>query len=115
MDRKNCAPSGGMCCGEVSCNKGEQCCTTAINLALPCAPEGSVCCGDGWCAAGSTCCGNGQGCAKEGSFCCGAISCPNGEKCCHDDDGPYCANECLPTLIFPHQEGFSEEVILEHY
>ncbi|CZR65096.1 uncharacterized protein PAC_14996 [Phialocephala subalpina] len=30
--------------------------------------------------------------------------------CCSDDDGPYCADECLPTIIFPHLEGFSEEI-----
>lgn len=111
---RNCAPPGGACCDEVSCNAGEKCCPGTSNAAFPCAPESSICCGDGSCHAGSTCCEGQLGCAQEGYQCCegGKDSCPEDEKCCRDDDGIYCADECLPTITFPHQEGFSEEVSL---
>lgn len=108
VDSLNCAPPGGVCCGEESCLEGEKCCNDAH-----CVPGSSVCCGTGYCNEGQTCCGEGLGCADEGYVCCKdqKASCPQGDQCCEDDDGPYCGQpNCLPTLKFPHVPGVTDEV-----
>jgi hypothetical protein len=50
--------------------------------------------------------------ANKGYVCCESTrqSCPVGDQCCEDDDGPYCAVKCLPTLKFPHVPGVTNEV-----
>ncbi|KAI0408492.1 hypothetical protein F4802DRAFT_618636 [Xylaria palmicola] len=47
-----------------------------------------------------------------GYKCCGARQqCPSSSKCCVDEDGDnYCADECVPSLIFPYVQGFLDEV-----
>lgn len=106
----NCAPAGGICCDEGACEAGEKCCPPRNNPSLRCAPTSAVCCGDGYCPSGSTCCE--KGCAEPNSVCCDDLqsSCASTDKCCKDEDGIYCATECLPTIIWPFQEDFLEEV-----
>ena len=89
------------------CLGGEKCCNNDH-----CAPDTAECCGDGYCDNGKTCCGNGLGCADKGYVCCEGMkqTCPVGDQCCEDDDGPYCAVKCLPTLKFPHVPGVTDEV-----
>lgn len=105
MLHSECYPPGGQCCqGGGSCKAGEKCCRTG------CAPSNAVCCeGEGYCPTGSACCPGQNTCAEEGAICCpNGIACLAGSQCCQDDDGPYCATKCLPTLIFPNLEGWSD-------
>lgn len=83
----------------------------SLNL-RSCAGEGETCCGKGTCESGQTCCGDGDGCADEGWTCCGTeYQCPPDSKCCVDEDGDYfCAEECVPSLIFPYVEGLLDEI-----
>jgi hypothetical protein len=77
-----------------------------------CAPAGTSCCGDGYCDEGETCCNNGSKCAFKGYTCCGKDKqCPPDTKCCIDEDGEnYCAEDCVPSLIFPYVEGLLDEI-----
>nr|OQO27735.1 hypothetical protein B0A51_05527 [Rachicladosporium sp. CCFEE 5018] len=86
------------------------------------------------CEPGTTPCADGIHCAIAGTFCCqgdNAHGCSIGETCClastvstglHavciaqaqrcvDEDGDYfCAEECVPSLIFPYAEDFLDEI-----
>nr|OQO21917.1 hypothetical protein B0A51_12501 [Rachicladosporium sp. CCFEE 5018] len=106
----SCAPVGSYCCADSSgsCIDGSTCCPNSSK----CVRIGETCCGSGVCDVGQTCCANGAGCADEGYTCCGnSLQCVPEAQCCVDEDGDYfCAEECVPSLIFPYAKDFLDEI-----
>jgi hypothetical protein len=75
-----CAPENQACCGEYTCDVGEDCCD----------PQNNICCEQGRCL-GKLCCPSdqiicGSECCDYGDVCCGGVCCSNfdciDEACC---------------------------------